>query len=178
MQPPKIRAGDSVTWRVPVPEYPQEAGWQLHYALLGASAINLSATGGVGGDYRIETAATDTRAWQPGAYRWVAYVTGSDGERLTLCSGTLDIAPDLLTGEPGDARSHARRMLELIEAALEKRIPKDQQSYEIDGQRLDRIPIERLEALRLRYQREVSREQSGGRGGGGLIAGTVKWSYP
>jgi hypothetical protein len=82
------------------------------------------------------------------------------GQRLTLSSGTLEIGANLETSEPADARSHAQRMLALIEAALEKRIPKDQQSYEIDGMRLDRIPIERLDALRSKYRRELQREKN------------------
>lgn len=173
MRPPQIRAGDSVTWRVSLPDYPVEAGWQLHYALRGPQGIDLEALAGSAGGYQVEIAAQETREWMPGLYRWVAYVTGSDGQRLTLESGDIEIQPDLLESEPTDMRSHARRMLDLVEAALEKRIPKDQQSYEIDGQRLDRIPIERLEALRTRYQREVARER---RRGNGLR--TVKWSYP
>jgi hypothetical protein len=53
-------------------------------------------------------------------------------------------------------------MVALIETALEKRIPKDQQSYEIDGQRLDRIPVERLRELRMQYQRELGNQRRPG----------------
>ncbi|MFX3828789.1 hypothetical protein ACJBTR_10535, partial [Streptococcus suis] len=81
-------------------------------------------------------------------------------QRLTVATGTIDVAPNLETAEPSDARGHAQRMLAMIEAALEKRIPKDQQSYEIDGMRLDRIPIERLDALRTKYRRELQREKA------------------
>ncbi|ERY86962.1 hypothetical protein, partial [Pseudomonas aeruginosa] len=83
-------------------------------------------------------------------------------QRVTLADGRLEVAPNFETVEFGDIRSHAERMLALLEAALEKRIPKDQQSYEIDGQRLDRIPVERLNELRKHYMREV-RQQRGGR---------------
>ena len=41
--------------------------------------------------------------------------------------------------------------------ALRTETAPDQQSYEIDGQRLDRIPVERLNALRLQYRREIQR---------------------
>ncbi|RXU06991.1 hypothetical protein B1F68_10525, partial [Pseudomonas syringae] len=73
-----------------------------------------------------------------------------------VAKGFVKVLADLQSAGFVDGRSHAERMLDLIEAALEKRIPKDQQSYEIDGMRLDRIPIERLEALRTRYRREVA----------------------
>jgi hypothetical protein len=176
MRPPQIRAGDSVSWRVRLPGYPAESGWQLHYALRGPQGIDIEALEGEGGDYLVEVVAADSSGWQAGLYRWVAYVVGPAGQRLTKATGDLHIYPDLLALDgPEDMRSHARRMLDLIEAALEKRIPKDQQSYEIDGQRLDRIPIERLEALRIRYRREVAQES---RRGNGPFGRTVKWSYP
>lgn len=169
MRPPEIRAGDSLTWRVT--GYPAEAGWTFHYALRGPSSIDIEAIDD-GGEYLVEVAASTTAAWAPGWYRWVAYVLHTDGDRVTLDDGRLEILPDLLSAEAGDVRSHAQRMLELIEAALEKRIPKDQQSYEIDGQRLDRIPVERLEALRTRYRNEVRRET---RQGDGLGIRTLNW---
>tara|TARA_R110000751_G_scaffold307850_1_gene432702 strand:+ start:16192 stop:16719 length:528 start_codon:yes stop_codon:yes gene_type:complete len=174
MQPPKIRAGDSVTWHVSVPDYPAEAGWVLHYALRGPKSIDIEALAGAAGSYTVEETAATTRTWPDGHYRWIAYVKNDQDHRHTLDSGSLDVQPDLLTMEAQDLRSHARRMLELIEAALQKRIPKDQQSYEIDGQRLDRIPIERLEELRRQYQREVRTEGTKRRG---PFAGTVKWRY-
>lgn len=175
MQPPEIRSGDSITWRAQAPGYPVEDGWSLRYALRGPHAIDIDGIEGADGDYLIEVESADSSNWPPGWYRWIAYVVAGT-QRQTLATGDLEIQPNLLAIEaPEDMRSHARRMLDLIEAALEKRIPKDHQSYEVDGERLDRIPIERLEALRTRYQREVARE---GRRGGGLFARTIKWSYP
>lgn len=172
MRPPEIRAGDSVTWRVP--DVSASDGWTLSYALRGPATIDIEAIVD-GEDYVIEVDAATTRDWAAGCYRWVAFLAHTDGRRTTLADGQLEILPDLLAMEAGDVRSHARRMLALIEAALQKRIPKDQQSYEIDGQRLDRIPIERLEELRLRYRREVKAEE---RRGNGLGVRTVRWSYP
>ncbi|WP_205903957.1 hypothetical protein, partial [Pseudomonas viridiflava] len=92
--------------------------------------------------------------WAPGLYRWVALAFRGD-QRLTVAQGVLEVGANLEPADPVDARSHAQGMLTMIEAALEKRIPKDQQSYEIDGMCLDRIPIERLDALRTKYQREI-----------------------
>jgi hypothetical protein len=112
-----------------------------------------------GEPYRVEISAAITADWLPGLYRWVALAI-KGGDRLTVGTGTLEVGANLETADPADARSHAQRMLALIEAALEKRIPKDQQSYEIDGQRLDRIPIERLDALRSKYRRELQREKN------------------
>lgn len=170
MRPPEIRAGDSVSWRVP--DLLAKPEWTLNYALRGPSIIDIAAIND-GGDYLIELDAATTREWADGWYHWVVYLTDTAGSRVTIGDGQIEILPDLLSAEIGDVRSHARRMLELIETALQKRIPKDLQSYEIDGQRLDRIPIEQLETLRAKYRREVARE----RPGLGLGIRTVNWSF-
>ncbi|ASN72746.1 hypothetical protein 3S19_12 [uncultured Caudovirales phage] len=157
MEPTTLHAGDSVAWSRDVPAHPAADGWSLQYVFSGPERHSVDAIAAA--PYRVELAASVTAPWVPGLYRWVALAIKGDA-RVTVASGRLQVDPNLVTAEPGDVRSHAQRMLDLIEAALEKRIPKDQQSYEIDGQRLDRIPIERLNALRLQYRREVARERA------------------
>lgn len=161
MEPKTLHAGDSVAWSRDVPAYPPADGWALRYVFNGPQVMEVAAFADAG-DYRVEIAASATANYPPGRYRWAAYVIGPGDERYTIDTGDLVVYPNWLTAEPGDVRSHARRMLDLVEAALEKRIPKDQQSYEIDGQRLDRIPIERLLDLRARYRREVRAEEGHG----------------
>ena len=53
-----------------------------------------------------------------------------------------------------ETTTHAERMLALIEAALEGRIPRGLESTNIDGQQIDRIPIVQLETLRQKYRAE------------------------
>ena len=157
MEPTTLHAGDSVSWERLEPAYLAGAGWSLRYVFTGPERHQVVAIGGA--PYRVELSAGTTATWAPGLYRWVALAVNGD-ERVTVANGRLEVSPNLETAEPLDARSHAERMLDLVGAALEKRIPKDQQSYEIDGQRLDRIPIERLNALRLQYRREIQRARS------------------
>lgn len=157
MEPTQLHAGDSIAWERDVPAYPAADGWALRYVLSGPARHVLGAIPGA--PYRVEVSAQDTAAWPAGLYRWVALAVNG-AQRLTVATGTLEVGANLETAAPADARSHAQRMLALIEAALEKRIPKDQQSYEIDGMRLDRIPIERLDALRSKYRRELQREKN------------------
>lgn len=157
MEPTQLHAGDSVAWGRDVPGFASVDGWALFYALVGPAQFVLEAKPGA--VYRVEVPASETAEWPAGAYRWAAFVERG-AERKTIATGRLEVLPNLATAEPVDVRSHAERMLALIEAALEKRIPKDQQSYEIDGQRLDRIPVERLDALRSKYRRELQREKS------------------
>lgn len=157
MEPTRIHAGDSAAWSRDVPDRPATAGWGLRYVFSGPSRQIVEAQQTT--PYQVEVSAAITSSWAPGLYRWVALAFRGD-QRLTVGTGTLDVMANLETADPTDARTHAQKMLALVEAALEKRIPKDQQSYEIDGQRLDRIPIEKLNALRLQYRRELQREKN------------------
>lgn len=156
MEPSNLHAGDSIAWTRDVPAHPASDGWSLQYVLNGPERYTIAAIGAA--PYRVELAASDTASWLPGLYRWVAMAAKGD-ERVTVSAGLIQIEPNWETATPADVRTHAARMVALIEAALEKRIPKDQQSYEIDGQRLDRIPIERLNELRLRYTRELNAQR-------------------
>ncbi len=56
--------------------------------------------------------------------------------------------------------THARRMLNAIEAALEGRASKDTESYTIEGRSLSRTPIPDLLRLRAIYRREVAAEEN------------------
>lgn len=159
MEPINLHAGDSVEWSRIVPAYTSDLGWALHYVLNGPERYEIAATGGAA--YGVRLSAADTAGWAPGLYRWVAMVV-KDDQRVTVDTGTIQIEPNWETASPVDVRTHAARMVALIEAALEKRIPKDQQSYEIDGQRLDRIPVERLRELRMQYQRELGSQRRPG----------------
>lgn len=157
MEPTSLHAGDSVSWSRDLPDHPAADGWALAYVFSGPERHAVDAIAAA--PFQVEVPASETAGWAPGLYAWVALASKGEA-RVTVAKGFLQVEPNLATADALDARSHARRMLDLIEAALEKRIPKDQQSYEIDGQRLDRIPIERLNALRLQYRREVARERN------------------
>ncbi|EPP2530238.1 hypothetical protein ACUNME_003225 [Vibrio cholerae] len=155
-EPIKLQAGDSITWSREAPGYPAEDGWSLHYALRGPAPIDLSTTGD-GAVYQVSVSAADSAKWSAGDYVFSCFVVKGE-DRQTLGTGRLTILPDLAATNPVDARSHAKRMLDAIEATLEKRATRDQQSYEIEGRRLDRIPIPELLKLRDRYRREHQRE--------------------
>lgn len=154
MEPSELHAGDSASWEREARAFPSAAGWSLKYVLRGPVGLDVVAEGGE--PYRFALSADETRQLTAGTYQWACFAERGTSERATLAAGTVRVRADLQSVGLLDGRSHAERMLDLIEAALEKRIPKDQQSYEIDGMRLDRIPIERLEALRTRYRREVA----------------------
>lgn len=157
MEPTKLIAGDSVAWAREALAYLPGDGWQLQYVLRGPASLDVTATGGPTFVFAISAEASG--ALPAGIYHWACYAK-RQGDRHTLDRGEVTVLADLAVAVDLDAVGHARRMVALLEAALEKRIPKDQQSYEIDGMRLDRIPIERLIALRTQYRREVAQQKN------------------
>ena len=79
-------------------------------------------------------------------------------------AGQLTIAADLVSVDAGfEARGHAQRVLASIEAVIEGRATKDQESYAINGRSLVRTSIADLLLLRDRYKREIARESPSGK---------------
>ena len=140
--PAQFRAGDTLSFTETHSAYPASDGWTLHYGLFNAQqVITLNAVAD-GDDHKISQTADQTTTWMPGRFDYTRYVTHNDGRRLSLSSGSIKMLPDL--GTPFDGRSHARKMMEAIEALLENRAGKDE-----------------LDLLRGRFkEREIERDRS------------------
>jgi len=160
-EPGKIAAGDSLDWNRSLPDYPASDGWTLHYALFNATAVYSITSAADGDNHAVSVDSATTATWASGRYDWTAYVTHTDGRKRSLFAGTIIITPDLTAG-PYDGRSHARKMLDAIEAALEGRATADEMDL-IKGQFGERA-IERKSAelivARDRYRREVKSEET------------------
>ena len=162
-EPVKIIAGDSVSWRKSLSEYPASDGWVLKYALRGGgSAIDLIAAAD-GDDHLITITAAISAAYVAGDYTWTSFVTKTT-ERYTISTGPLTIEPDPV-GQAADVdlRSHAKIVLDAIDAVLEGRATTDQEEIEIEGEKLKRTPIADLLKMRsfyiTEYQREIEAEK-------------------
>lgn len=157
-EPGEIVAGDSAQWNVTLADHPAP-DWVLHYALFNKTAnISFEATAD-GADHLVTLTAATTVAWAPGRYDWAAYVTNGD-ERETVATGVIIIKADPSLGVNRDDRSHARKMLEAIEATLEGKAT-SQDAELVKGQYGERA-IERdpdmLRKWRDRYRKEVKAE--------------------
>lgn len=161
-EPREIIAGDSLAWRRQAPSSFPPATWTLTYALRlrnGTGEIDLTAAADGDAWLVSETAATTT-PWDVGVYDWAAYADDGAGDRRRIDFGTIKIIENLaaVTGAR-DARSHVEKTLEAIEAVLEKTATKDQQSFQVDGESLDRRSFADLLLLRDRYKRLLTSEQ-------------------
>ena len=164
-EPASLNAGDTARWLKTLSDYPASAGWVLGYELVSpANRYAFTATS-VGDAHLVSVPAATTAAWVPGAYDWRARASlGADA--FTVGSGRITIAPAF--GAAVDARSHARRTLEAIEATLEGRASSATAEYQIAGRSLKYIPVPELLTLRDRYRQDVRAEDAAARVAAGL----------
>jgi len=156
-EPTELRAGDTWSWKRQFSDYPP-ATWTLNYYLIKSDdKITITATAS-GTDHLVSEAKATTAAFSAGLYLWEAYV--DDGtSRYLVDNGRLEIKADYAAATATDTRTHARTVLEAIEAVIESRATKDQQAYSIGGRSLSRTPVEELIRLRSFYRAEVLREE-------------------
>lgn len=156
--PRTLTAGSFWAWvRKDLSEY--GVGYTLKYNLTlhgGATPVVLTATYS-GTTYTVTSTATATADVTAGDYSFTVTMTqDSTGNRVELTHGTVTVAANPADSTV-DPREHARKVLASIEAVIEKRATKDQESYAIDNRSLSRTPVAELLALRSQYQNEVER---------------------
>lgn len=156
--PREITAGNSISWEFALSDYPASS-WTLTYSLLNAND-QITITGTSSGDsHLVELPAATTAAYNPGVYKWQAYVTNGS-ERYPVGTGTIEILANFATAtELGlDTRTHARKVLDSLEALIEGKASKDQLSYSIAGRSISRLSPGELIEWRDYYKREVAKE--------------------
>ena len=108
--------------------------------------------------YYIEAASSSTTGYAIGDYIWEAYITkASDSNRVMVDSGRTTITQNLADTN-ADLRSHAKKVLDAIEAVIENRASMDQSSMSIAGRSLSRMSIDELMTFRDRYKAEYLKE--------------------
>ena len=154
-EPPTVRAGDSVIWRIDLPEYPASAGWTLSYTLVKAGARITLQSVAEGDAHKIAVTPSVSGAWIAGIYHWQARVSNG-ADAFTVRTGTLEVEANFAVVSVSglDARNHAQRTLDALEAWIEGR-DLGVAEYDIAGRSLKTIPIQDLLLLRDRYRREV-----------------------
>lgn len=159
--PKSIQAGLSLRAEVEAIDYPAP-DWTVTAHLRGPESIDIVATGAAE-MHSFAVAGSVTAGYVAGLY--TASVRATDGvDVFELESGQVEILADVAALDAGhDPREHAERVLDAIEAVLEGRATKDQQSYTINGRTLVRTSIAELLQLRKTYQDEVAKLKSGGR---------------
>lgn len=120
-----VYAGDTVTWLRELPDYPAPAH-VLNYALSNADNVIKFVAVAESAAHRVLILPSESAAWAPGRYDWAAFVTTVAGLRKVVDQGVMLIRANPAATQARDGRTHARRMLDAIEAALEQRATTDQ----------------------------------------------------
>lgn len=154
-EPTSAIAGDTWRWERVLSDHAPSDGWALSYAFVGPSWLKVTAQPD-GDKYVITVPAADTEKLEPGNYRWSAYVT-KDPERFTIGEGRLLVRPNLTRTDP--AKSHAERMVGLLETAIEEKITLGSTSIEINGRQANLIPTQELRQLLGHYRSELRRSR-------------------
>lgn len=156
--PLRLRSGDTWKWTRTAPaEYPPST-WTLKYEFQGPVKFTVEATTS-GTGFAVTVAASTSKTYPTGLYRWFSYIekTSDASERYQLDSGTFEVLPNLAAVQGGlDARSHAVKMVALIEAALEKFATEDGiQEIDINGRRYVKTELSKLHKELALYRQEV-----------------------
>lgn len=187
-EPTEIIIGDSITWKrrsvsavsendngiLETTDIKASEGWALKYVAvgrLGIITINATADDENADDFKFTAAAATTAAYVADDYQWQVVATLST-TRYTIATGIVTVT-DNIAGRTAlyDNRSHAKKVLDAIEAILEGRASQDQQSYTIGGRSLSRTPLQDLMRLRSMYKAEYEAEVATANVEAGLASG-------
>lgn len=162
--PYEFYAGDTVIWQIENlhTDYSNSAHTLTYKFRLennGSTNFSVDATAD-GNNYKITLSATTTANITEGKYNFIAYVTRtSDSARVTVDRGMIEVKPNLASST-SETRSHAKKMLDLIESLLEGKATKDVSSYSIAGRSLNKMGVSELLEWRNYYKAEYNRELS------------------
>ncbi len=179
IEPAQLRAGMTWEWARTFGDYPASA-WALAYWFkqLSAGGAHFKIDAVADGDTFVVTKpASETASLTADEYSWVAVVTAG-GESHEVGRGTLRLLPRYDSAAALDDRSHARKVLEAIEAVIEGRASKDQEEYTIGSRSLKRTPIAELLELRKQYRRELADELAAEQGVPAGPLGRVRYGVP
>lgn len=161
-EPLVVTAGDLVTWKRSLPDYPANDGWVLSYALTKSSVRITFSASASGADHLVSVTASTSAGWTAGAYLMQGYVTkAATSERYRVFEANIEILTNLAAASSGyDGRSHAKKCLDAIEAVLESRATKAIQSWSGLEQSFSLIPTADLLTMRDKYRVEYQAEQA------------------
>lgn len=161
-EPAELRAGDTWKWTKTVAGYPASAPWTLKYRFKNAAGGFEIVASASGDNYSVSVTAATTAGYAAGEYSWMAWVEGGSSEKYSVDAGVCMVLPDYRAAAATvalDDRTHARTVLDAIEAVIEKRATQDQERYMIAGRELWRTPIPTLLKLRQHYLAEVKGQE-------------------
>lgn len=163
-EPETLVVGDRWVWQRPdlVTDYPTDqyaltyefhcdsGGGGSHQFTITATETTLA--------YVVEVASTVTDNYTAHQYKWYAFITRtSDSERVAVDEGMTTLVANYADTN-ADLRTHAKKVLDAVQAVIENRATIDQSSFSIAGRSLSRMSIDELFLVRDRYRAEYNEE--------------------
>jgi hypothetical protein len=174
-RPSEIISGDTYSYGITSVDYPSTDGWTLKVTIMNATKIVKVTAAIDGSGYLVTLASKDTDDLTAGIYSLVESVEKGEGDALqrhTLCAYQVTVKPNIAGASAAtDVRTHARKVLDAIEAVLENRATSEQQQISIAGRTLVYIPIADLLKLKDTYSRLVANETAKEKAAMGLATG-------
>lgn len=174
-RPTEIISGDSYEYTVTSADYPATDGWTLKVTIINAAKRVQVTAAAAGSDYTVTFNSTDTDDLTAGEYSVVESVEQTIDAvfyRHTLNSYPLTVKPNIAGSTVAtDVRSHARIVLDAIEATIEGRATSAQQQISIAGRSIAYIPVADLLKFKAEYKRMVDAEEAKSRAALGLATG-------
>lgn len=165
-EPTTLVIGDLWRWRrTDLSDLYDPTTYDLKYsAKLLTSAgtpIDITATSDATGFY-VDVGSATTDTFTPGDYSWQAYIIRkSDSERIRVDNGRWTFVANFDT-DTEDRRSHAKKMIDMLESVLENRADDGVLYYMIGNRQISKIPPAELRKLlndyRAEYKRELAKE--------------------
>lgn len=153
-EPLIIVAGDLASWKRTLSDFPAST-WTLSYAFAKSGSQFTITASASGNDHLISV---PTATWAAGLYTVQGYVTNGS-ERHIVFEADIQIESNLATATGGlDTRSHARKVLDALEAVLEARASKSIVQWTGLEQSFSLIPTPDLVAMREKYRVEYQAE--------------------
>lgn len=160
--PSEITAGESVSWKWSDSDFPASDSWVLTYTLVNASGqIQITASAD-DDDHLVEIGSSTSGSYAAGEYEWQAHISNGT-ERYQVAVGTITIKPDFAEQSSGyDSRSHAKKVIDAIEAAIEGRASKTQMTQMVGSVQVQHMPladqVKMLGVYRAKYRKELVAE--------------------
>lgn len=161
--PASITAGTTLAYERTLSDLPATAtSWKLSVFLAGPAEARQEGIVAVDGTYAVLFAAAITTDLPAGGYRWLErIVEEAPGARVyDVGSGVLLIEPDPATATGGSLLTHEAKILAALKAKQLDRLSADQETLQVEGTMLARIPFEELDRLIAKYQAIVDRQES------------------
>lgn len=162
--PATVVQNTTVAWYVDAGEFPVADGWTLTYEFRGSTSLTVTCTTS-GEQYLATITPAQSAALTVGDdYWWALYAhkgSGATLERYEVDRGRLSVERTLgATLATYDGRSHAKIVLDAIEAVIQGKASKDQKDVMVGDRRIARLLPAEIEQWRAFYRSEYEREKA------------------